>query len=113
MSGINSLQCPACLISVFGVTLALLQLLGLSVAVAFEQEAQQASLNGLMQRYHMAEQHRQLQRQQAMQQMGQPSELGSLSSMQGSQHMTGSQAFPQQRMQQMGMCLPMNFIPQV
>lgn len=91
----------------------MLQLLGLSVAVALEQEAQQASLNGLMQRYHMAEQHRQLQRQQAMQQMGQPSESGSLSSMQGSQHMTGSQAFPQQRMQQMGMCLPMDFIPRV
>ena len=60
------------------------------------QEAQQASLNGLMQRYHMVEQQRQMQRQQAMQ-MGQTLDPADASLMQNSQHVSGPQAFLQQQ----------------
>ena len=61
-------------------------------AVGVLQEAQQASLNGLMQRYHMADQQRQMQRQQAMQQqMGQASSSAGSMFMQSSQHLPGGQ----------------------
>jgi len=65
--------------------------------VSSEQEAQQANLNGLMQRYLMAEQQRQMQHQQALQQTGQTSEPAGSSYMHSSQHMMGSQAFSQQQ----------------
>lgn len=64
------------------------------------QEAQQASLNGLMQRYHAAEQQRQIQRQQqAMQQMGQGSEPAGSTFMPSAQRNTGMQPYTQQHQQ--------------
>ena len=60
------------------------------------QDAQQASLNGLMQRYHMVEQQRQMQRQHAMQHMGQALDPSD-SYMQNMQHVSGPQAFMQQQ----------------
>ncbi len=61
------------------------------------QDAQQASLNGLMQRYHMVEQQRQMQRQHAMQHMGQTLDPVDSSIMQNSQYVSGPQAFMQQQ----------------
>ncbi len=70
-------------------------------ALGVLQEAQQASLNGLMQRYHMAEQQRQMQRQQAMQQqMGQASSSAGSMFMQSSQHLPGGQLSGAQKLQQ-------------
>ncbi len=60
------------------------------------QEMQQASLNGLMQRYHMVEQQRQMQRQHAMQ-MGQTTDPADASLMQNNQHVSASEAFLQQQ----------------